>query len=163
MNRMRKDEKGSVIGLPLDLMVIAVVMAVAVPSIWFLSGMYARSQMKNDLEDDLEHIDRLMDDMSDGEAGEQRKVTITLSDNPMTSVEYIEAGGLAISDMMTLRYSIEGGRERTYVFDEGALTNHTRCRSRIFSLPSDGETFIIKNTGEKILGKPVFEVRFIED
>ncbi|MGM0510078.1 MAG: hypothetical protein ACQESD_02995 [Thermoplasmatota archaeon] len=163
MNRMRNDDRASVIGLPLDLMVIAVVIAVSVPSVWYLSGMYARSQVRNDLENDLEHIDDLMEDMSDGDPGEQRKVTIDINDNPLTSVGYIEAGGMSISDMMTVKYSIDGGRERRFVFDEGGLTNHTECRDMIFSLPSDGDTFIIKNSGERIQGKPIFEVRFSED
>ncbi len=163
MNRMRNDENASVIGLPLDLLVIAMVMVVAVPSVWFLSDMYVRSQVENDLKNELEQIDGLMGDMADGGIGEQRKVTITLGDHLFRGVEYIEAGGIRISDMMAVKYSIDGGRERRYVFDEGALTNHTGSRSRIFSLPSDGETFMIRNTGEKIMGKPIFEVRFVED
>lgn len=164
MKRIKTDRRASIIGLPIDLMVISIVIAVAVPSIWSLSGMYAGSQMDNELESEFEQIDYMMNDMSDGRMGEQREISIDVSDNIFKGVRYIRGGGETFSDMTTLRYQIEGHRAKTYILKEGVLINHTGSSTtkteRSFSLPSDGDTFGLKYTGKTMEGKPVFEVKF---
>lgn len=122
MRDLPSDDRAELQGLPLSLMITALVMAMVIPSVWMYSDMYIEKQVENDLLNEMKRIDNAVETVSSG-GGETRLVLeLNFHSHPFARIEYIK---LKNRYSNSLFYRIEGEPENHYSFGNVHLMNST--------------------------------------
>lgn len=148
MRDLPSNDRAELQGLPLSLMITALVMALVIPSVWMYSDMYIEKQVENDLLNEMKKIDNAVDVVSSG--GEETRMVLELNfdSHPFARIEYIK---LKNSYSNSLFYKIGGEPENYYSFGNVHLMNSTEqdldlqlptteCRIVIFRCDRDKAT-----------------------
>ncbi len=161
MRRLFKDDKAAVEGLPLELLVICVVIAITVPAIWGFAGMYVREQTENDLRGELEHLRKTIEEVASSEIGNIRIIEMDLSGHPMARIDYVQIGG-PMSDSLYVRYSI-GGREGSVFHLQGYHVSNISDGDPEMMDISGKRNLMIRRSGKMFMGVEIIEVGLLEE
>nr|AGF92962.1 hypothetical protein FLSS-6_0017 [uncultured organism] len=122
-----KDERGAIPGLPLELIVIALVVILSVPMIWNFASIYSEDQLDRNVRQELEGLKETIAEVYEGGVNEKRVVSIEIGQNPFSRLEYIEIGGpLNNKESRSLRYRIDGNSERRLNLGEIQVANMSK-------------------------------------
>lgn len=158
MRRLNDDSRGDIPGLPLEMMILAVVMVITIPTIWSFAGFYAREQTESNIIGQLEYIVSTARNIGDEEMGSTRIIDLDLSGHPLASVDYIAIGGDSVHELQNIRYSISGRDESDFWLGElflGTFENDEPFELKI----SEGKTSLsVSRTGRIYNGKEIIEI-----
>jgi uncharacterized protein (UPF0333 family) len=127
INRPRsKYTKGQVEALPFKLIIIAVVMAVAIPLIYFGLQNYMRTQVENDISRELNNMISTIKQVYSGGNGSTSPVKVSFQNAILVKIEYIKIGdALGYPNQYRIRYKLAGEAEKSRsIFPNIAVTNH---------------------------------------
>ncbi|MFO8109609.1 MAG: hypothetical protein R6U17_03670 [Thermoplasmata archaeon] len=153
MRRLIRDNEGDIPGLPLELMIIALVMLMVIPTVWSISNYYRSQNMEDVLLDELSKFKRTAQEVERMEPGNVR--TVQLSMTSISRIDYVRCGG---ENPYSIRYRLKGERES--IFELGvAVTNLTEDGPREIELPLDRTVILLSRASVR---DEVVEVRIGE-
>ncbi|GEM_PF-5506133 len=143
MRALHRDEKGDIPGLPLEIAVIALVMAVVIPTVWSISGHYREEQFEELLRDELSRFKRAAGEVHSSDPGNIRAVSIDLPREALSKIDYVRCGG----DMPQLiRYRFAGNNEMTFHLGGPVVSNLTADGYTSLDLPVDGSVMLLRRS-----------------
>ncbi len=145
MRALARDKKGDLPGLPLEMMVIAVVMVVVIPSVYSISNHYRDQRIEEMLQDELSKFKRAAEEVWRSEPGNVRRVELSISS--LSRVEYVRCGGRMPSE---IRYRLTGGKEGSLELDVNVMNNDGGASE--IELPLDGTVITLKRSTAYELG-----------
>ncbi len=161
MPRILKEDKDAIEGLPLELLVICVVIAITIPTVWGFAGMYIRQQTENDLMVELEHLKKTVEEVGSSEEGNMRIIEMDLSGHPLARIDYVEIGG-EIPGTEYVRYRIRGREESAYKLGGFNLANISGGEPVILDISGEENVFMVKRSGMIDGGVEIIEIGLIE-
>ncbi len=102
---MKEDER-AIEGLPLKLLIIAVVLAIALPMVYSSIRYYDTQRLKQDVESQAEFIGSKARQLRVHGEGNSEVINIDIRDGLFRSVEFLEIGNETFRDR--IRWSVEG-------------------------------------------------------
>ncbi len=155
------DDKGDVLGIPLELFIIALVMVIAIPSIWGFAGVYIRGQTETDLRGELKQLGHTVERVSSSEVGNTRIIQLDFSGHPMARIEYVKIGGEEIHHCQHVRYSIRGRGEDMYRLGDFFVSNFSDDSPIPLDISGPGTSLFVKRSGRMYMGVEVIEIGII--
>ncbi len=111
MLKLQKDHRAEIIGLPLELIIIAVVVMISLPLIYSYFNIYVKKQVESDLNRELDDLIQTIRDVDNAEYGNRRSFSLDFEDHPFFRLSYIEFGGEEEHMRGTLRYKFRHEQE----------------------------------------------------
>lgn len=162
MNRSRdlkSDDRGDMLGLPLELLIIVVVMALSIPMIYGFADHYVENQVDTSTRMELRYLIEEAEVVFERGLENQRIVTLSIEDHFFAEIQFIEIGGRGLRDMSTIRYGIEE-RRNTIDLDGMLLANVTDSRpDKIRFRSGDASLFLRRATVD---GLDIVEIGWTE-
>ncbi len=150
MRYLRRDKRGEIIGLPLELIAVALVMAMVIPSVYLMSVRYKGQSMEDILLDELGKFKRAAHEVNRLEEGNIRAVKLSIS--ALSEVEYVRCGG---ENPWHIRYKMRGSHENYYPLGL-KVSNVTGGGFFEIDLPMDGTVILLSRSDTM---KDLIEVR----
>ncbi len=144
MNELLDDQSGEIVGLPLELIVIAVIMIIVIPAVWVLNNSYMNLSEENAVENHLNEIKSKVEEVHRGDPGNIRVVSIDASSR-RANIEYMKIGG---EEAHQLRYKLHSGHLRFFDFGGIQVSNFSDGEPVVRELPIDGSPFILARIEE---------------
>ncbi len=117
MRNLPGDERG-IEGLPLKLLILAIVMGISVPSILAMWSNVERVQIENHLESEMDYLIIRIQQVYRSGPGNAMSVEVNLKSGLMTSIEYVRLGDNLSSEMRsTIRWKLSGEAENTLLIE----------------------------------------------
>ncbi len=111
-----KDDN-AVEGIPLNLIIILLILAIALPIIWAGLSTYDRTQKENDMRNEIEFIIITIKFVyTNGESNSQQ-IDVNFDSSFATKVERVEIGGPTKSLWSTIRYKLSGSSKQTIIIE----------------------------------------------
>lgn len=101
-------------GLPLKLVIVAVILGISVPLVWSYLSVLDRQQTENGLRSQLDFFVTRVKQVYGGGPGNSANLELDLSDGPFTDVHGVYIGGnctLRLLDCTRIRYTVGDGPE----------------------------------------------------
>ncbi len=163
MRKLRPDKSGDVLGIPLELMVIVLVMAIAIPMVWGFAGMYIREQTDTNLRGELAQLRYAIEKVAASEVGNVRTIRLEFSSHPMARIDYVEIGGDALYQFQQIRYSLGGRGQNTYNLGDLFVSNFSHEGFRTLDISGPGTTLFVKRGGHTYMDTEVIEIGIVGD
>ncbi len=161
MRKLSKDDNGDVLGIPLELLIVALVMAIVIPSIWGFTGMYIREQTETNVRNELEQLRYTIEKVSSSEVGNTRTIQLDFSGHPMARVDYVNIGGDTIYQCQYVRYSLRGRGEDMYHLGDFFVSNFSDDSPVPLDISGGEVSLFIKRSGRIHMDIEVIEVGII--
>lgn len=118
MRDLAGDESG-IEGLPLKLLILAIVMGISVPSILAMWSNVERVQIENRLESEMDYLIIRIQQVHRSGPGNAMSVEVNLKSGLMTSIEYVRVGdNLGSQTRSTIRWKLYGEAENTLLIED---------------------------------------------
>jgi len=115
---LAEDERG-IEGLPLKLLILAIVMGISVPSILAMWSNVERVQIENRLESEMDYLIIRIQQVHRSGLGNAMSVEVNLKSGLMTSIEYVRVGdNLSSQTRSTIRWKLSGEAENTLLIED---------------------------------------------
>lgn len=162
MKRLRGDCKGDMLGLPWELLVICIVMAVSIPSIWIFADMYIEKQVEDELNSELKYLKETIIEIENMGEGNKRVIELDFKDNILARIDYVRVGGNKIPDAYNIRYMIDGD-EDVIQLGNNPISNTSGGDMRALYIPDDGATLRIKLSKFEFEGERMIDIGILEE
>ena len=116
MLAFEKDDN-AVEGIPLNLIIVLLVLAIALPIIWAGLANYDRTQKENDIRNEIEFIITTIKFVYTGGEGNSQLIDVDFDSSFATKVERVEIGGSTKSLWYTIRYKLSGNSKQTIIIE----------------------------------------------
>jgi len=140
------DKKGSIEGLPLEMLIIILVMGISIPIIWNSAKYYSKNDLEKEIITELEIFSEKVEDVASSDKGSTRTIKIDIEDNILSKINNVKIGGDTLEKMSNVRYEIDGEKKR-YSLDNLFVSNITDEKTFSMKIPLNGEKVFIKNSG----------------
>lgn len=128
---MRSEEEAVLETVPFQLLIIAVVLLITIPSLYFGLDYYMKSQLELDIREDLTWIRTIIEQVQSGGNNSSIPLTVKFENRPLARIEYIKLGD-KIGGIYSYqaRYKLIGQPERRYTISNWLpVTNETKSDS----------------------------------
>ena len=160
MPRLVNNRKGAMEGMPLELLVLVIVMALAIPATWNFAEMYVRNQTENELVGELDSLVKLIGIVGGGEIGNKRMIEMDLEGHPLARIDYVKIGG-SPGESSYLRYRINGGQESLISLDGYHVSNFTRGTPSTLDISGGVNRVVISRNGRIYQGVEILDLSLI--
>lgn len=141
-----RDKKGEVLGLPLELLIILVVLALSLPLIYTYSNMYVTKQVETNVRNEVIRLKNEIEEVAKMSVGNQRVFSLKLEDHPLSKFKYLELGGSKSTHLKSIRYKIEGDSEKRVILDGCTASSQIDGRFREIKIYNLDQKLSIEKT-----------------
>ena len=118
------------IELPFKLLIIAIVLAIVIPALFFGLRSYSRNQLESNVRSELQKLQDAIDGMVQTDVGSSDVVELNLDDGFIAELSHVKIGdvfrnGVLGTNRETIRYKISGYREK-FLITKIPVTNANR-------------------------------------
>ncbi|MCE5296723.1 MAG: hypothetical protein LLG16_06430 [Euryarchaeota archaeon] len=111
-------DRSALEGMPLKLVIISMLIALTVPTVYGALGNFEEVTVTNSLKNEVEELASIVQDLIMMGPGNQRTVTVSVPSDG----SFLTIGGASRSDMMSIGYGTKGGEVvRYYLTDPNVL------------------------------------------
>ena len=141
-----RDKRGEVLGLPLELLIILVVLALSLPLIYTYGNMYVTNQVEKNVRNEVIRLKNEIEEIATMSIGNRRIFSFKLDNHPFSKFKYIELGGSKITYLKSIRYKIEGGSEKKVILDGCTASNQIDGRFKEIKINNLDQKLAIEKT-----------------
>ncbi len=143
------DNRGDILGLPMDMLIISIIMLISIPLIFSYSSMYIQRQIESDLRIELDKLVNTFEEIVEAEQGNRRTFSLNFNDHPLARLSYVRLGGDSHHLRTTIRYRFRDRPEVVMSLD-GLVVSAIEGEEFVsVDIPLDGSTVLIESSNNE--------------